>query len=110
MLLNSFVNVKIEGRQIPNSYRVQRQHYREGGRVFLMTETNTLNIVKSEPVWSDRDSVVLQLDVQPGEKLITSALAVAIDGMELRLPGQRPAGPPKQGTEDGKGKPGEQSR
>lgn len=110
MLLNSFVGVKIYGRRIEESYRVQREYYREGGRVFLMTESSTLHIVESGPVWSDRESVVLKLDVQPGQKLITTELPVAIEGMELRLPGQRPSGSPEGAPEEGKGKPGERSR
>ncbi len=106
MLLNSFVNVKIAGRQIENSHRVQRQHYREGGRVFLMTGSNTLSIVKAKPIWSDRDSVVLRFEAPNEARLITSELAVAIDGMDLRLAEEQ--ADEASGAE--KGKSGERTR
>jgi RND family efflux transporter MFP subunit len=84
MLLGSYVRVVIEGRTITGAYAIQREHYREGGEVFLLTPTKTLRMVPVTIIWSDREQVVFRTDIEAGERLITSTVRAAVNGMALR--------------------------
>jgi RND family efflux transporter MFP subunit len=97
LLLGSFVEVEITGTVITDACRIRREHYREGGQIWMMTPGNELRILTAKPLWSDRDHIVARVPLQPGEQLITSDLAAAIDGMELRVAGAAEAGEPTAG-------------
>jgi len=88
MLLDSYVRVEIEGRTIPKAYLIGRDRCREGGEIWLLKPDNSLRIAAVHPIWSDRESVIIRADIQPGERLITSDLSAAIDGMALRVEGE----------------------
>ncbi len=102
VLLGSYVGVTIEGKMIEDSYSVLRDHYREGGEVWLLTKDGKLRVVPADPVWSDRRSVVFRADIADGDELITSDLGVVIDGMELRREGapEKPASGKKGSKRD----------
>ncbi len=88
LLVDSFVSVRITGRCVDEAYAVPRVAFRDNARIWLLTETNTLHVISVDPVWTSQDRVVFRADIADGERLVTSALGVAIDGMELRVAGE----------------------
>ena len=89
MLLNSFVKVNIKGKEIPEAYLVKRTHFRENSSIWLLREDKTLHVLPVTPIWSDRDSVVFKDDIPEGEQLIVSDLSIVIEGMDLRIAGDK---------------------
>ena len=89
LLINSFVQVVIEGSSVSDVYVIDRKAYRDGSVIWLITAESTLRILQISPVWSGRDEIVFQAEIGAGERLVNTALGVAIDGMELRVPGEK---------------------
>jgi hypothetical protein len=85
MLLNSFVDVSIKGKPVNNVYCIDQDYVRENSMIWLFTGEQRLRTLEIQPLWSDRNSVFFHADIPEGDRLITSALSVVIDGMELRL-------------------------
>ncbi len=84
LLLNAFVRVEIEGKEIPGIARISRDFLREGTTVWVMTRENTLEIRKAEVIWSSEDEVFLSDGVKDGELLVTSDMAIPVQGTPLR--------------------------
>ncbi len=92
LLISSYVQVDIEGRQIRNAVVIARKYLRDGNSVWLMDADNTLRIRKILISYKDHDRVFVT-GVREGEKLIISDLPVAVEGMPVRLQQERePAG------------------
>ncbi len=100
LLLNSFVGVHVDGRSVRDAYAIDRTAFRDNSRIWLISAANTLRILPVEPLWTSVGQVVFRADVRAGERLITSDLGVAIDGMELRVAGE---GGEKPGRRPGRG-------
>ncbi len=88
VLINSFVRVRIAGSSVNDVYVIDRTAYRDGSAIWLATRENTLRILPVFPIWSGPDEIVFRADVAEDERLITTSLGVAIDGMALRVLGE----------------------
>lgn len=87
VFLGSYVSVRIVGKGIPGSYSVSRNHFHDGGSIWLLKPDNTLRVLSVQPVWGNRKRVVFTDEsIREGERLIVSDLSMLIDGMDLRLP------------------------
>jgi hypothetical protein len=84
MLLDSYVRVTITGEPVENVCVIPRTSFRNGGEVWLLDPENRLRINSAQPVWGDRDSVLLKPTWKEGMRLVVSDLSTPIQGMSLR--------------------------
>jgi RND family efflux transporter MFP subunit len=85
LLLGSFVRVELEGAQLHNVVELPRAAVREGDTVWLVDAQDQLEIREVEVRWRTRESVLVGGGLKPGERVITSRLAVPLPNMPLRV-------------------------
>lgn len=88
LLLGSYVEVAIEGREAENIVELKRSALRDGNEVYVFTNASTLEKRKVNVLWRQEGTVLLSDGLEPGEKIVMSPLSAAVDGMKLRLPGE----------------------
>jgi RND family efflux transporter MFP subunit len=86
LLLGTYVEVEIEGREADNVVELDRSALRGGDTVYVMKPDSTLEKRKVEVLWRQENVVLVSAGVKPGEKIVVSPLASAVDGMKLRVP------------------------
>ncbi|PLY00891.1 MAG: efflux transporter periplasmic adaptor subunit [Desulfuromonas sp.] len=84
-LLGSFVEVEINGRELPNAAEIPRSALHDGDQLWVMDAEQRLDIRSVEVAFRMRDSVLIRSGLQEGELLVTSQLAAPVAGMQLRL-------------------------
>lgn len=92
LLLGSFVRAVIEGQPVPGAVSLDREYLRDGGTVWVATPENRLEVREVEVAWRGASEVYITEGLAPGERVVTTHLAVAAPGMALRLaddPGQQ---------------------
>ncbi len=101
LLLESYVEVEIQGRNAENIVELDRASLRRGGTVFLLSDDFTLDIQKVEILWRREKSVLISDGLKTGDKVIVSPLSSPVAGMKLRLPGhkQSEASSPKKASD-----------
>jgi RND family efflux transporter MFP subunit len=90
ILLGSYVDVEIEAAPLESAVEVPRVALREGNRVFVMTNDDTLSVRTVEVAWSRDESVLVTSGLEHGERIITSRVPTPVDGMPLRTAAARP--------------------
>lgn len=112
LLLGSFVQVELMGKEVDGVVTVSREALRDGDSVYVMqpqkvdaterfrsrlvwasgaeldelTTLQVLDIRKVDVVWRQRDTVLVRARLQPGERIITSPVPAPIQGMKVRDP------------------------
>lgn len=89
LLPGTFVDIEIAGRTLEDVVQLPRYALRDGGFVWTArptdgTESTNLRVRDVEVVRSDRRHAFVR-GLDPGERVITSALDAAVDGMAVRL-------------------------
>ncbi len=84
LLLNSYVHVEVKGEKIEDAFVIPRSALKAGSTVWIMTEEDTLNIRPVKVLYRQLDEVIVENNLQTGEKLITSNISTPIQGMSLR--------------------------
>jgi len=110
LLIGSFVQVAIDGRQVKRSIEVPREALRDGDRVYVMAghkvevpgwfrdmlfwanpaeipELLTLHTLETREVtviWRQPESVIVTEGIQEGDLIITSPVPAPVEGMKLR--------------------------
>ncbi len=97
LLLNAFVDLEFEGRSLQGVVRVPRVALRDGDKVWVATADDTLAIRQVAVVWRDEQEVLVDSGLAEGERVITSRLVNAADGMSVRVAG---AEAPRAGSAD----------
>jgi hypothetical protein len=77
-----FVRSLIEGQENPSWVIPERALH--GDKIYLMGEDNRLNIVAVEVLYRRDNHVVIDGDLEQGQKLIINDLLPAINGMLLK--------------------------
>ena len=85
LLIGEFVRVEIQGRRLDAVYRIPRAALRDGRRIWVADEKDRLEVREVAPVWRDRQTVLLDRGLSPGERLVVSDLAAPVTGMSLRI-------------------------
>lgn len=85
LLLQSFVRVELLGQEIPDVVKLRRSAVREGNKVWVMTEDNTLDIRSLSIIWSGPDFVLVSDGLRDNDKVVTSSLIAPVQGMPLRV-------------------------
>jgi multidrug efflux pump subunit AcrA (membrane-fusion protein) len=84
LLLGSFVHVEIEGLELENVAEIPRRALQADGKVYVLSDDDTLRIEKVTVVWGSNDSVLVTGSLKDGERLVTTNLQTAVPGMKLR--------------------------
>lgn len=87
LLVGSYLRGEIEGPRIPGAVALDRAHLREDDRVWVMTGEDRLAIRSVGVAWRGAETVLVTEGLAPGERVVTTPLATAAEGMALRLPG-----------------------
>ena len=90
LLIGSFVDVEISGREVNNVVKVPRVALRGEDEAWIYAD-GTLHIRKLQISWRAPDHVLVSGGVQAGESIITSRVSTPVEGMKLRLPQQATA-------------------
>ncbi|MBE0537388.1 MAG: efflux RND transporter periplasmic adaptor subunit [Phycisphaerae bacterium] len=92
VLLNgSYVRMAIEGRMLAGAIAVQRAHLRDGDNVWVMNDNDALEIRKVTIGFADKEVVYVTDGIKGGERIVTTDLPAAVEGMPLRVLGETPA-------------------
>ncbi len=84
VLVNDFLQADIEGQLTDNLVSVPREWLRDGDHVWLINAQGALEIRKVDVRFRGRDKVLLSSGLNTGERLVTTMLPVAVEGMPLR--------------------------
>ena len=89
LLLDSYVDLLLEGGTIRDLFEVPREWLQEGGHLWMYTGAQ----LERRPVdvaWRFEDSVCIDTGLADGELVVTSRIATPIEGMKLRLGADEP--------------------
>lgn len=84
MLLDDYVRVDLSGRLEKNVVVIPRDTLRLNDTVWLLSDSNTLEIADVDVVWRDPETVLIR-GIPPASRLIVSDLSSPVEGMELTL-------------------------
>lgn len=84
LLLDSYVDVLIEGNRTEMLTEIPRAWLRENDQAWVYDD-GQLSFRDLEIVWRLEDSVLVRGSLEAGDPIITSAMATPIEGMQLRL-------------------------
>lgn len=82
-----FVSAEITGRSIERAYVLPRSALRGADKIYVAERDGTLSIRQVEVIDSNPDRVVLASGVSEGERVITSPVRGAVEGMAVRALG-----------------------
>jgi RND family efflux transporter MFP subunit len=85
LVMGSFVNVEIEGREYDDVVKIPRAALRDGSTVWIATADSTLQVRKVSVLRRNQDNVVIHGGLEGGEKVILTPLRGASPGMKLRV-------------------------
>ena len=84
LLLNEVVQIRIHGKPVENATLLPRKFLRDGQTVWLRSKKGTLKIRSVETLQGYKNELLIHLNIDPGDELITSDLISAVEGMKLR--------------------------
>jgi len=99
LLVGAYVHVEIQGRSDQDLIEIPRIALREGQQVWVLDGDDHLEIRDVHIAWRREESVLLSDGLSTGDRLITSRLSPAVQGMELRAEGEESEDTPEQRAE-----------
>ncbi len=101
LMIDEYVDVEILGRVVQDVVSVPRATLRNGSEIWLVSEDEKLDIVKTDVVWTD-DKRALVRQVADGTRVVISDLATPVDGMPVQVLGEADTSPQRTpGQPDG---------
>lgn len=88
LLPGAFVDIEIHGRAIEGSHTIAREALRRGDEVWLVNDAGELQTTEVTVAWKTADEAYITAGLQAGDRVITSPLANAVDGMAVTLADQ----------------------
>jgi multidrug efflux pump subunit AcrA (membrane-fusion protein) len=82
--IGSFVNVEISGRSVKNTIALPRSAIRENSTVWIVDADNLLDIREVSIERLTSSEALIGSGITPGERIVTTFLAGASQGMKLR--------------------------
>jgi len=90
LLLGAYVNVDIEGPALTDVIALPRPALRDNDQVWLKRE-GKLVIREVDVVWTTEDKVFVRGDLSTDSDVVISRIDAPVEGMPLRLNGEKPA-------------------
>lgn len=91
LTIGLFVDAEIEGRRLEDAFVLPRDALRAGDRLFVVDDEGRIRFRDVELLRATRDHIVVRDGLVAGDRVCTSALEAAIDGMAVRVAGDAPA-------------------
>jgi RND family efflux transporter MFP subunit len=85
LLLGSFLRAIGEGRVVEAAVSLDRAYLHDNDTVWVMTLENRLEVRPVTIAWRGAEQVLVSAGLAPGDRVITTPLAVVAPGMEVRL-------------------------
>ncbi len=79
-----FVTAEIAGVNSQPAFVLPRLALRNADKVYVINDNNRLEIRTVEVISTSEDTVLIASGVQAGDKVVTSTIPAAVDGMEVR--------------------------
>lgn len=87
LLVDSFVRVVIDGKNLPAALELSREYLRGDNHLWVYDEGGKLTIRDVTVGFKNRDNVLITSGVQSGEAVITTNIATPVEGLALRRMG-----------------------
>lgn len=84
LLLGDYVTIQIQGRTLDDVFTIEREHLKDGSKVYIADEGDRLEIRDIKVLWSGAQHVLAR-GLNEGDKLIISDVPAPVEGMELRV-------------------------
>ena len=84
LAVGMFVNADIVGANSQSALVLPRLALRNANKVYVINEENRLEIHTVEILSTSKDTVLVSNGVEVGDKVVTSTIPAAVDGMEVR--------------------------
>lgn len=85
LLPGSFVRVELEGREVSGVFSLPRVALHDGGTVWVVNDSERLANRSVEVRWGTPEDVYLTGDLRPGDRVVTSTLALPLAGEQVRV-------------------------
>jgi len=85
LAVGMFVEVRIEGRSIPETVAIPLRALRDRGRVWVVSADTTLAIRPVEVARAGLHDAIVSTGLSPGERIVTSRIEAPVDGMRVRV-------------------------
>lgn len=92
LMIGAFVECHIEAREIKDVVRLDRDHLRQGGTVWVMHD-GKLQIRKVDIAFQDADYAYIRSGLSDDEQVVTTDLSTVVEGSELRTEADDNEGP-----------------
>ena len=83
LILDTLIEVRIQGQPIENVVRVNRDYVHEGSTVWVM-KNEKLEVRDTEIVFQDAENAYIGKGLEDGEEIVTTTLSTVADGIGLR--------------------------
>ena len=84
LLLGSYVRVDIDGPEVEGVVEIPRSVLQENDTVWVMDAENKLSVRSCDIVVGRTDTVLAKVPFKPGDRIITSPMGMAVEGMLLQ--------------------------
>ncbi len=85
ILLNDFVEVTVWGKALSNIHVIESEYLDDQQQVWVVDDALTLQKRQATVVYRGRKQVWTHLQAEPGDRLLTTRVAVATPGLKVRL-------------------------
>jgi RND family efflux transporter MFP subunit len=87
LLMGSYVSAEIEGKKLHSVFEIDRSHIRGNQSVWIMNETDRLEIRPVQIGFSGSEKVYVTAGLAENERLVVTDIAAPVQGMPLRVAG-----------------------
>lgn len=85
MMLGTLVRTAITGKTLAVVLPIPETAVHDGDRLWLMSDNDTLEIIKVEPAWTEQGTIYLDAEMLPKRpRIIVSDLSAPVQGMRIR--------------------------
>jgi hypothetical protein len=84
MAVGMFVKADIAGVNSQSAMVLPRLALRNANKVYVINDNNRLEIRTVDVLSTSTETVLVTAGVEPGDKVVTSTIPAAVDGMEVR--------------------------
>ena len=103
LLVGSYVQARVVGPTIRDVVRLPRAVVRDGDQVRIMNDSDELEIRRVTVVFKEPEFVLISEGIKDGERIVTTNLATAVEGLPLRTAETPTDSAPKSGSVGGAG-------
>ncbi len=84
LLIDSFVRVVIQGRDIPNAILLPREYLRGGNQVWVYGRQDQLEFRRVTVAFRSRAAVLITAGLKSGEEIVVSDISTPVEGLGLK--------------------------